>query len=149
MKPKLNLIFILFQLFCCFSVFAQFEITEEDKKNQELRLKEDPRDFAANFVVGAWYYNQAVDPHTETTKMNFPEYIEKGTSLEKQKKDFLIKSLPYFENAYTIKKDDQVKEVLKNIYQQLGYIKANRATPKQIEAELEARLNQITFKPLE
>lgn len=133
-----------------FLAYAQSgEITEEDKNLQELRLKEDPRDFAANFIVGGFYYNLAVDPHLETTKMKLMEYLESGTPYEKKKEAFLKKALPYFENAYAIDKSEpRVKEVLKDIYQHLGMVKMFRAKPEEIQAQLDEKLKVIEFKPI-
>jgi hypothetical protein len=128
-------------------VFAQ-QITEEDKTGQEEVLKEDPRDFAANFVVGAYYYNKAIPPHKETTEMNLIQYLDEGKSYEDKKEDFLKKSLPYFENAYTIKKDVQVKEVLKNIYQNIGMLPTFRVTPEELDTLLEEKLNELEFKEI-
>ncbi|MCU0447347.1 MAG: hypothetical protein MUE85_20820 [Microscillaceae bacterium] len=128
---------------------AQDEITEEDKNQQELRLKEDPKDFAANFIVGGYYYNLAIDPHAETTKMKLVEYIEGGDPYEKKKEAFLKKALPYFENAYAINNsDERVKKVLKDIYQHLGVIKRFRAKPDEINAQLTEKLKTIEFKPI-
>ncbi len=128
-------------------VFAQ-QITEADKTGQEEVLAEDPRDFAANFVVGAYYYNKAIPPHSETTKMNLVEYLDEGKSYEERKEEFLKKSLPYFENAYAVKKDTQVKEVLKNIYLNIGMLPTFRATPEEMDMLLEEKLNEIEFKEI-
>lgn len=128
-------------------VFAQ-QITEEDKAGQEEVLAEDPRDFAANFVVGAYYYNKAIPPHTETTKMNLVQYLDDGKSYEERKEEFLKKSLPYFENAYAVKQDAQVKEVLKNIYQNIGMLPTFRATPDELNMLLEEKLSEIEFKEI-
>ncbi len=125
------------------------QITETDKEEQEAVLKEDPRNFAANFVVGAYYYNLAVPPHEETTKMNLIQYLDDGEPYENKKEDFLKKSLPYFENAYAIQKDPRVKEVLKNIYQHLGMLPTFRVTEAELNQILEDKLNQIEFKAIE
>jgi hypothetical protein len=131
--------------------YAQSDITEEDKNQQEQRLKEDPRDFAANFIVGAYYYNASIEPHAETTKMKLVEYIEEGAPYEKKKEDLLKKSLPYFENCYAINanSDPRIKEVLKDIYQHLGMLPTARVTTEQLESQLQGLLSKIQFKNIE
>ncbi len=125
------------------------QITEADKEEQEAVLKEDPRNFAANFVVGAYYYNLAVPPHEETTKMSLIQYLDGGEPYENKKEDFLKKSLPYFENAYAIQKEPRLKVVLKNIYQHLGMLPTFRVTEAELSQMLEDKLNQIKFKAIE
>ncbi len=94
--------------------YAQ-DISEADKKEQEEVLKQDPRDFAANFILGGYYYNLAIEPHKETTKMRLVEYLDEGEPFEKKKNGYLKQALPYFENCYAIGKDGdpRVKATLK------------------------------------
>lgn len=129
--------------------YAQ-DISETDKKEQEEVLKQDPRDFAANFILGAYYYNLAIEPHKETTKMKLVEYLETGEPFEKKKIGYLKQALPYFENAYAIGKDGdpRVKAALKDIYQHLGMIRVIRATPEEIEAQMREKLSKIQFKAI-
>lgn len=144
-----NTFFLAFVFLLATTLVNAQQITETDKEEQESVLKEDPRNFAANFVVGAYYYNLAVPPHEETTKMNLIQYLGEGESYEEKKEDFLKKSLPYFENAYAVQKDDRVKEVLKNIYQHLGMLPTFRVTEDELAQILEDKLNQIEFKAIE
>ncbi len=130
-------------------VQAQDEITEQDKEEQELVLKEDPKNFAAHYIVGAYYYNLAVEPHLATTRMNLNDYLREGKTLEEQKTGFLKQALPYFENAYSIKPDHaEVKEILKNIYQQVGEVPLNKTNEQEVEAKFQEKLNQIEFKTI-
>ncbi|MDX2302017.1 MAG: hypothetical protein NW226_04415 [Microscillaceae bacterium] len=125
------------------------EITEQDKKNQEEVLKQDPKNYGALFVVGAYYYNLAVDPHVQASNMKLNEYLEKGETLEKKKEDYLKKALPYFENAYTVAEDkDRVKDILKGIYQQLGIIPSARITDTDLNTKLNEKLSSIQFKEI-
>jgi hypothetical protein len=127
--------------------YAQ-DISEADKKEQEDVLKKDPRDFAANFILGAYYYNLALEPHKETTKMKLTEYMEGGDAFEKKKNGYLKQALPYFENAYAVGKDSdpRVKATLKNIYQHLGMLRVARMSPEDVEAQLREKLSKIQFK---
>jgi tetratricopeptide (TPR) repeat protein len=142
---------LLLLLITSFSMsFAQDDISQATKDEQEQVLKQNPKDFGANYVMGAWYYNQAIDPHLETTKMGLVEYLYDGEPYEQQKQGFLKKALPYFENAYAIDSTNiQVKEVLKSIYQHLGMIPMYKATPEEINQELESKLTTIEFKEVE
>ena len=132
------------------TIYAQSsEITEKDKAEQESVLKQEPKNYAANFVVGAYYYNLAVAPHTEASKMKVIDYLENGEPLEKKKVEFLKKALPYFENAYAVAEDkNRVKEILKGIYQQLGDIPNARITDEEVEQKLKAKLSEIQFKEI-
>ncbi|TAE18914.1 MAG: hypothetical protein EAZ95_02980 [Bacteroidetes bacterium] len=129
--------------------YAQ-DISEADKKEQEDVLKKDPRDFAANFILGAYYYNLALEPHKETTKMKVIEYLEQGEPFEKKKIGYLKQALPYFENAYAVGKDSdpRVKNVLKDIYQHLGMVRFYRVSPEEVEAQLREKLSKIQFKSM-
>lgn len=125
------------------------EITEKDRKEQEEVLKLDSANFGAHYVIGAYYYNQAVDPHQKASKMKLTEYLENGKSLEEEKAGYLKKALPYFENAYAIKNDHKrIKDVLKNIYQQLGMLPTARVTPGELNSMFADKLEVITFKDL-
>ena len=129
--------------------YAQ-DISEEDKAEQEKVLKQDPRDFAANFILGAYYYNLALEPHKETAKMKLVEYLDEGEPFEKKKNGYLKQALPYFENCYAIGKDGdpRVKATLKNIYQHLGMIRSSRVSADEIEAQLREKLSKIQFKSM-
>ncbi|TAE73358.1 MAG: hypothetical protein EAZ85_07225 [Bacteroidetes bacterium] len=148
---------VLTQLFLGLVLFLSFnfvakaqEITENDKKQQEERLKEDPKDFAANFVVGAYYYNMALAPQEETSKMKVVGYMTEGKPYDKTKASYLQKALPYFENAYAIQKDNSnVKDILKQIYQQTGQLAMSKVSTAEIDAKLQEKLDKIEFKTIE
>jgi hypothetical protein len=125
------------------------EITETDKKQQEERLKEDPKDFAANFLVGAYYYNMAINPQEETSKMKVVGYMSEGKAYDKIKASYLAKAQPYFENAYTIQKDERVKEILKNIYEQTGQLRYSKISKEENEQKLQEKLDKLEFKTIE
>lgn len=149
MKISTKLFFALF-FFISFSfVLNAQEITENDKKQQEERLKEDPKDYAANFVVGAYYYNMALAPQEETSKMKVVGYMSEGKPYDKTKASHLQKALPYFENAYAIQKNENVKEILKQIYQQTGQLSISKVGAAEIESKLQERLDKIEFKTIE
>ncbi|TAE50821.1 MAG: hypothetical protein EAZ44_08595 [Cytophagia bacterium] len=149
MKISTKLFFALF-FFISFSfVLNAQEITENDKKQQEERLKEDPKDYAANFVVGAYYYNMALAPQEETSKMKVVGYMSEGKPYDKTKASHLQKALPYFENAYAIQKNENVKEILKQIYQQTGQLSMSKVGAAEIESKLQERLDKIEFKTIE
>lgn len=149
MKISIKLFFALF-FFISFSfVLNAQEITENDKKQQEERLKEDPKDYAANFVVGAYYYNMALAPQEETSKMKVVGYMSEGKPYDKTKASHLQKALPYFENAYAVQKNENVKEILKQIYQQTGQLSMSKVGAAEIESKLQERLDKIEFKTIE
>ena len=150
MKQKFQNSFLLACLLflATYSVgFAQ-DITEKDKTEQEEVLKEDPRNAAANFVLGAYYYNQALAPHQETTKMNLVDYMKDGKAFENKKEVLMKKSLPYLENYYAITRngDPRAKEVLKSVYQHLGMIRMQRISNEDLEKQLQEKLAKVEFK---
>ncbi len=131
------------------NTFAQ-DISEADKTEQEKVLKQDPRDFAANFILGAYYYNLALAPHQESNKMKLVEYLDGGEPFEKKKNAYLKQAMPYFENCYAIGKDGdpRVKKVLKDIYQHNGMIRTSRITPEDLDTQFREKLAKIQFKAM-
>ncbi|NJL12252.1 MAG: hypothetical protein HC913_04115 [Microscillaceae bacterium] len=129
------------------------QITEKIKNEQEEVLKEDPRNFAANYVVGAYYFNQAIPPHLQTTTMTLTQYLDEGNPLEEEKKKSLRKALPYLENAYALNSNERrIKEILLNVYQHLGmlpFARNNTEAEKQLIQEgLEQKLKAIQFQEI-
>ncbi|GAB4404018.1 MAG: hypothetical protein OHK0053_29280 [Microscillaceae bacterium] len=129
------------------------QITEKIKNEQEEVLKEDPRNFAANYVVGAYYFNQAIPPHLQTTTMTLTQYLDEGNPLEEEKKKSLRKALPYFENAYALNKNEtRIKDILLKIYQHLGmlpFARNNTESEKQLINEaLAEKLKAIQFQEI-
>ncbi len=125
------------------------EITDEIKDEQLQVLQEDPRDFNAHFIVGAWHYNQAIAPHKKTLKMDLSEYLSNGAALEAEKAVHLKAALPYFENAFAIDRNKaQVKDVLKVIYKQLGKLPVARATDTEVDQKFDGLLGKIEFQDL-
>lgn len=144
---KVLLIQVSILLFIQTYSYAQQEITEEDKAQQMQVLKENPKNFDAHYLIGAYYYNKAVEPHVETTQMGLEEYLKKGDVLEKEKQKYLRQALPYFENAYVINsKSLQVRQILKTIYQQLGDVPSAKASEREMEEALDKRLKTLEFK---
>lgn len=150
MKKITYLLSAVLGLFLSVSPILAQEITEKDLNDQLQRLKEDPKDFAANFVVGGFYYNMANEPQTESSKMKLVEYLTQGQPFEQKKQTLLKKALPYFENAYAINKSDtRVANVLRVIYQNTGEVKLYRRKAEEIQAQLQQKLDKIEFKPIE
>jgi hypothetical protein len=130
------------------SAYAQ-NIDEAEKKAYEEVLKKNPRDFEANFQLGAFYHQLALDPpNATTTRMKLTENMEPDEAFEKKKNDNLKRALHYFENAYVIGKDSnpRVKSSLKSIYQHLGMLPVSRVSPDEVEARLREKLSKIQFK---
>lgn len=145
MKKYTILVFIILT-FTISQSFGQ-EITEDIKNEQEKVLKEKPKNFAANYIVGAYYYNEAVNPHKETTEMKLPEYLSEGGPYETKKAALLKKALPYFENAYVINKTNpNLKTALSNIYKHLGMVEMFRVSDEEIAKQVQAKLDNLTFK---
>lgn len=126
----------LFIVFCVFAsnCFAQ-DITETMKKEQEEVIKilkkgnmwkeksMEKEFFSAHLVVGLYYYNQAIPHHEEMSKGGLNDHLSENPnlkSIEMKQNQYLAKSLPYLENAYFLQKNDDVGNLLKDIYEVMG-----------------------------
>jgi tetratricopeptide (TPR) repeat protein len=109
---------------------------KEDAKNEyEKALEIDPENFDANYSMGAFYYNSAVDtldwaeenvPINEFAKMN--EYKEISNSL-------FGNALPYLEKSYSQQPTNlNVLNTLRTIYYRLGKMEEFEKVRKELEA---------------
>jgi len=79
----------------------------------------DPAYYDALYQLGALNYNDAVEFKKVVNAMDMETYKKEGKNVEAK---FLAKyndALPYFEKAFSIKKDEDLKEILKQLYKEL------------------------------
>ena len=115
---------------CSNQALAQ-DITMQDKTQQEeviqmlkksdkwKKFNKEQEYFSAHYIVGAYYFNKAVEYHKELTEMTLVDYLnsKKNTEIESKQNEFLKKALPYLENAYLLKKSNSsIENILKDIY---------------------------------
>jgi tetratricopeptide (TPR) repeat protein len=101
---------------------ADLEVKQKDAKanatkyyNKALELE--PNNFDVNFNMGVMSFNEAVMIKKEVDAMDMNTYKTKGKAIEDLAMTKFKEALPFFEKAYSIKKEDDVKSSLKSLYQ--------------------------------
>lgn len=82
-------------------------------------LEVDPTNYDALYQLGAYYYNDAVEIKRQVNSMDMNEYKKTGKDLEAKLAVKYNEALPYFERGYKVKKDEDLKEILKQVYREL------------------------------
>jgi TPR repeat protein len=85
----------------------------------ERALAIDPNYFDALYQLGAIYFNEAAEIKRLVNGMDMETYKKEGKAVEEKLAAKYHLALPYFERALSVKKDDDLKEILKQIYQDL------------------------------
>jgi hypothetical protein len=86
--------------------------------NYKKALTIDAKSFDANYNMGVISFNEGVELKRPYDNMNptTAEFKANGKALEDKFIAKFTEALPFFELAYSVKKDEDVKESLKNIY---------------------------------
>jgi tetratricopeptide (TPR) repeat protein len=79
-------------------------------------LKLEPNNYDANFSMGVVYFNEAVETKRQVDGMDMKTYQEKGKAVEQQLVTKFKEAMPFFEKAYEIKQEPDLKENLRNLY---------------------------------
>ena len=82
-------------------------------------LEIDPTNYDALYQMGAYYYNDAVEIKRQVNGMDMNEYKKVGKDFEAKLAVKYNEALPYFEKGYQLKKDEDLKEILKQVYREL------------------------------
>jgi di/tripeptidase len=82
-------------------------------------LEVDATNYDALYQMGAYYYNDAVEIKRQVNSMDMNEYKKTGKDLEAKLAVKYNEALPYFERGYKVKKDEDLKEILKQVYREL------------------------------
>lgn len=82
-------------------------------------IEVDENYYDALYQLGAYYYNEAVEIKKKVDNMDMDTYKKEGKSVEALVSTKYETALPYFEKAFKNKKEDDLKEVLKQIYKSL------------------------------
>jgi len=82
-------------------------------------LEVDPNNYDALYQMGAYYYNDAVELKRQVNSMDMNEYKKSGKDLEAKLAVKYNEALPYFERGFQVKKDEDLKEILKQVYREL------------------------------
>jgi tetratricopeptide (TPR) repeat protein len=79
----------------------------------------DPNNYDVNFNLGVMNFNEAVVIKKEVDAMDMNTYKTKGKAIEDLANEKFKQALPYFEKAWSIKKEDDLKSSLRSLYQVL------------------------------
>lgn len=82
-------------------------------------LEIDATNYDALYQMGAYYYNDAQEIKRQVNGMDMNEYKKTGKDLEAKLAVKYNEALPYFEKGYQLKKDEDLKEILKQVYREL------------------------------
>jgi tetratricopeptide (TPR) repeat protein len=96
-------------------------------------LKVDPNNYDANFNIGVSYFNKAVITKRQVDGMDMKTYQEKGKAVEDQVVAQFKQAMPYFEKAYEVKQEAEVKDNLLNLYNVLKQLEKTEAYDAKIQ----------------
>ena len=82
-------------------------------------LEADENYYDALYQLGAYYYNEGVEIRKKVDNMDMDTYKKEGKAVEASVSAKYEQALPYFEKAFKNKKEEDLKEVLKQIYKAL------------------------------
>jgi Tfp pilus assembly protein PilF len=82
-------------------------------------IEMDPKNFDALFLMGFYYFTDSQDFKRLKDEMTLEAYKTKGKDLDVQIVAKYNEALPFLTRAYDLKKDDELKEVLREIYREL------------------------------
>lgn len=95
------------------------EIREKVPTYYESALKLDANYYDALYQLGALNYNDAADIKRIVNSMDMETFKKEGKSYEDKITSKYKEALPFFERAYKVKKDEDLKEIMKQIYREL------------------------------
>lgn len=95
---------------------------QDEAKSQALKyytqaLGLDPNNYDINFNLGVMNFNEAVIIKKEVDGMDMNTYKVKGKAVEDLANEKFKQALPYFEKAWSIKQEDDLKSSLRSLYQ--------------------------------
>ncbi len=97
-------------------------------------IEADPSNYDAVYSMGAFHYNKGFKLVKEAANMDLKVYEKDGVKLEEQAKVHFKDALPYFEKAYSLKKDDrQLLGGLQSIYRNLQDVKKLEEVTQALE----------------
>ncbi|GAB3551994.1 tetratricopeptide repeat protein [Spirosoma fluminis] len=93
--------------------YAAQKTQEKDYLNKALAI--DPNNYDANFNLGVYYFNEAVDMKKSVDAMDMAEYNKRGKEVDGQVCGKFKQSLPYFTKAKSVKDEADLNENLTNL----------------------------------
>jgi len=95
----------------------QLEARSQASKYYKKAIELEPNNYDVNFNLGVMNFNEAVIIKKEVDAMDMNTYKTKGKEIEDLATDKFKQALPYFEKAWAIKKEDDLKASLRSLYQ--------------------------------
>jgi Flp pilus assembly protein TadD len=95
----------------------QLEARAQASKYYKQAIELDPNNYDVNFNLGVMNFNEAVVIKKEVDAMDMNTYKTKGKAIEDLATDKFKQALPYFEKAWSLKKEDDLKSSLRSLYQ--------------------------------
>ena len=94
-------------------------LKQETPSFYERALAIDPAYYDALYQMGAFYFNEGAEIKRVVNGMDMETYKKEGKAVEEQIAAKYKEALPYFERALVVKKDDDLKEILRQVYREL------------------------------
>ena len=94
-------------------------LKQETPTFYERALAIDPAYYDALYQMGAFYFNEGAEIKRVVNAMDMDTYKKEGKSVEEKLAAKYQQAIPYFERALKVKKDEDLKEILKQIYRDL------------------------------
>ena len=103
---------------------AEAQTKRDASKEQSLKyynkaLELEPNNYDVNFNLGVMNFNEAVIIKGKVDGMDMNTYKTEGKAVEALATEKFKAALPFFEKAYTLKPEDEVKNNLRSLYQVL------------------------------
>jgi tetratricopeptide (TPR) repeat protein len=101
---------------------ALAKVRDADRSNAVTNYKKalavEPDNYDANFNMGVMSFNEGVELKRPYDNLNptSAEYKNNGKAMEDKFVSKFMEALPFFETAYKVKKEDEIKDNLKNLY---------------------------------
>lgn len=90
-------------------------------------LKLDPANFDVNFNVGVFHFNDAVNIKKKVDNMDMAVYQKEGKAVEQLFVAKFKEAANFFEKAWEVKKESDLKENLRNVYNILKAVEKSTA----------------------
>jgi Flp pilus assembly protein TadD len=94
-------------------------LKQETPSFYERALAADPLYYDALYQMGAFYFNEGAEIKRVVNAMDMETYKKEGKAVEEKLAAKYQQAVPFFERALKVKKDEDLKEILKQVYREL------------------------------
>lgn len=101
---------------------ADLQLKQNEAKTTSMKyynqaLQMEPNNYDVNFNLGVMNFNEAVIIKGKVDAMDMNAYKTEGKAVETLATEKFKAALPFFEKAYSLKREDEVKNNLRSLYQ--------------------------------